>query len=461
MPTSYTLPGVHVTDRTVQVPLDWSNPDDGRTISLFLRELVAPARRREDLPLLVFLQGGPGGKGPRPTGPEGWIGSALERFRVVLLDQRGTGRSTAVRAAALRALGDAGAQAEYLTHFRADSIVRDAEYLRDAIYDGRRWTTLGQSYGGFITMTYLSLAPEGVNASLVTGGLPSLTASAREVYERTQPRVAGKNARFRERYPHAAELLGRAADRLAADDVVLPDGAALSVRRLQSLGMDFGMGAGFERVHWILDEAFDDSADDGGRGGDSGKPPGIRASTAPAGGPGADLTDTFLASVAAATDFVGRPLYAVLHESIYAQSHTGPTAWAAQSVRDGDPAFGAGARPLLLTGEMIYPWMFSEIAALRPFAAVADALAAREGWGDLYDLDLLASNDVPVEAVVYHDDMFVDAGYSLETVAHVGNADAWVTNAFEHDGLRVGNTFATLLDRLDARGGPLRGQAPG
>ena len=453
---SYTLPGVHVTDRTVDVPLDWSRPDDGRSLTVFARELVAPARRAENLPLLVFLQGGPGGKGPRPTGPDGWIGSALERFRVVLLDQRGTGRSTAVRADRLHAVGDATAQAEYLTHFRADSIVRDAEHLRRTVYGGRRWTTLGQSYGGFLTMTYLSLAPEGVDASLVTGGLPGLTASAREVYARTQPRVVGKNARFRGRYPHATALLSRVADRLDAAPALLPDGSELSVRRLQTLGMDFGMGPGLERVLWLLDEAFDTPPDDGGPGG---------AVTTGAPSPGNEpadplddrLTDTFLTSVAAATDFAGRPLYAVLHESIYAQSHTGPTSWAAQSVRDTDPAFAEGARPLLLTGEMIYPWMFSEIAALRPFAAAAEALAAKDDWPDLYDLDRLAANDVPVEAVVYHDDMFVDAGYSLDTAAHVGNAEAWVTNEFEHDGLRMGDTLSTLLDRLDARGGPLTG----
>ena len=46
-----------------------------------------------------------------------------------------------------------------------------------------------------------------------------------------------------------------------------------------------------------------------------------------------ELTDTFLADVAAATSFRTNPLYAVLHESIYAQSGTGPTAWAAEAVR--------------------------------------------------------------------------------------------------------------------------------
>lgn len=427
--TAYTLPGIHVTDRELEVPLVWDDDTDPRRLTLFVRELVDPVRRHDDLPLLVFLQGGPGGKGPRPTGPDGWVGTALATHRVVLLDQRGTGRSSAVRGAALAARGPGAAQAEYLSHFRADAIVADAEHVRRTVYGGRRWTSLGQSYGGFLTMTYLSRAPEALAACYVTGGLPGLTADAREVYRRTQPRVVAKNAAYRERYPDDVARLARVADLLAADDVRLPDGDRLTVRRLQSLGTDLGMKPGPERIHWLVDEAFDADAPD-------------------------TLTDTFLAEVAAATSFRTNPLYAVLHESIYAQSGTGPTAWAAEAVRAEEPALDPAARPLLLTGEMIYPWMLEEIAALRPFRAAADALAAREEWPDLYDLDVLARNEVPVEAAVYFDDMFVDAGLSLETAARVGNVRTWVTNEFEHDGLRTGDVLARLVERLGARGGP-------
>ncbi|PZR52687.1 proline iminopeptidase [Xylanimonas oleitrophica] len=425
----YTIPGVHLTDRTLQVPLDWSRPDDGRSLTLFAREAVAAHRQHEDLPLLVFLQGGPGGKALRPTGADGWLGTALERFRVVLLDQRGTGRSTPVSARALTDVGDAQAQAEHLTRYRADSIVRDAEHVRKTVYGGRRWSSLGQSFGGFITLTYLSLAPEGLEASYVTGGLAGLTASARDVYERTQPRVVAKNAVFRERYPHDAEVVRRLVERVAAGDVVLPGGDVLTVPRVQALGMGFGMKPGFERLHWILDEAFS---------------------------PDGELTETFLAEVEAETSFRTNPLYAVVHESIYAQSGTGPTAWAAQRVLDADPAFSPGADPLLFTGEMIYPHMFDQ-AELRPYRPAAEALAAWEDWDDLYDLDRLAANEVPVEAAVYFDDMYVDAGLSLETAAHVGNVQAWVTNEHEHDGLRQGDVLARLLRRMDERGGPRRG----
>jgi len=53
-----------------------------------------------------------------------------------------------------------------------------------------------------------------------------------------------------------------------------------------------------------------------------------------------------------------------------------------------------------------------------------------------------------VVAAVYADDLYVDAGLSLETAGAVGNVRTWLTNEHEHDGLRRGNVLHRLLDML-------------
>ncbi len=108
-----------------------------------------------------------------------------------------------------------------------------------------------------------------------------------------------------------------------------------------------------------------------------------------------------------------------------------------------------------MTGEMMYPWMFEEIRLLKPFAAAVNEMARRDDWAPLYDRRKLAENRVPVSAVVYHDDMYVDAQLSLETANAVGNLRAWVTNEFEHDGISAPAVFPRLVSIVDEMGGPL------
>lgn len=107
----YYVPGLHIEDRSAKVPLDWAGHEpgrgfDGESISLFYRVVTAPEHVHDDLPLLVFLQGGPGGAGPRLLNPssDGWIAEAVKHFRVVLPDQRGTGRSSRVDSHAMARL---------------------------------------------------------------------------------------------------------------------------------------------------------------------------------------------------------------------------------------------------------------------------------------------------------------------------------------------------------------------
>ncbi len=407
-----------LTDHVVHAPLDHARPEDGRTIEVFAREVVAADRAGEDLPWLLFLQGGPGGKSPRPGSGAGdaWVWHAARTHRVLLLDQRGTGRSTPVTAQTVAGRGDADLAA-YLRLFRADSIVADAEVLRAQVAGGARWETLGQSYGGFVTMTYLSQAPEGLRSCYVTGGLPGLTATADDVYARTFPRIARKNAEFHARHPGDAERVRAIADHLDEHDVRLPDGDRLSARRFRTLGNVFGMSDGFDRVHWLLEEAWH-----GGR-----------------------LADGFRHAVMGLTGWVDTPL-SVLQEYTYGQPGLPPTGWAAQRAIEGRPEFAADADPLLLTGETMFPWMFEELASLRPFRGAAELLAAYDDWSPLYDLDRLATNEVPVAAIVYFDDMYVDADLSLDTAARVGTVRTWVTNEWEHDGLRA--DAGRILPRL-------------
>src|SRR5687768_14045760 len=122
MSAIHRVPGLVLTDHEFQVPLDYGDPQ-GEQIVVFAREVVATGKEQADLPWLVFFQGGPGGKSPRPDGPGGWIKRATEEYRVLLLDQRGTGRSTPANRQTLLRRGGPEAQAAYLRHFRADAIV--------------------------------------------------------------------------------------------------------------------------------------------------------------------------------------------------------------------------------------------------------------------------------------------------------------------------------------------------
>ncbi len=403
------LPGLVVTEHTFTVPLDHADPG-GRQIEVFARELADPEGREK--PFIVYLQGGPGFESPRPTrlpnGP-GWVETALKDFRVLLLDQRGTGRSTPV--GALPGLSPAE-QAHYLAHFRADAIVRDAEWIRREL-DVERWSVLGQSFGGLCAVSYLSLAPEGLREALITGGLPPLGNRIDEVYTRTYARTLERNRRYFARYPGDRERVAELRRRLAAEDVRLPGGDRLSWRRLRQAGAALGMSDGAENVHHLIE--------------------------LPLGSP------AFAHDAEQATGFARNPIYAILHEACWADG--GSTRWSAERLLP--PQFDE--QPLF-TGEHVFPWMFEEDSALAPLRDAAQLLAERQ-WPRLYDPDVLAAGEVPVAAAVYAEDMFVEREFSEQTATQIAGARIWLTNEYEHNGLRAdaGRIFSRLLDLARGR----------
>ena len=387
-------PGLVLTEHEFAIPLDHAHPD-GEKITVFAREVADPDGL--DRPFLVFFQGGPGAEAPRPTrhpSSSGWMDRALRDYRVLMLDQRGTGRSTPV--------GDLPGQtpeqqASYLRHFRADSIVRDAEWIRSAL-GVERWSVLGQSFGGFCAVTYLSHAPEALTAAFITGGVPPIGLHPDEIYRATYAVILERNRRFYARYPGDRARVRDIHERLQADDVRLPDGDRLTSRRFRQVGNWLGMSDGAERLHYLLELPIDS--------------PGFRY------------------DVQHAMPFSRNPIYAILHEACYADGHT--TDWSCARVQPVDFADDV----TLFTGEHVFPWMFDDYAALKPLQAAAELLA-KEPWPALYDAERLRTNEVPVAAAIYADDAYVLSELSLQTAGLVRGMRPWLTNEYEHNGLRA------------------------
>lgn len=414
--------GMRTVEHYFTVPLDHSEPS-GEAITVFAREYVSAAHSEEAaarLPWLLFLQGGPGGRGNRWGSLGGWSKAAAQDFRILMLDQRGTGLSTPIDRNTLPLRGSAAAQAAYLEHFRADSIVADAELIRRTL-QSPAWTIYGQSYGGFCALTYLSFAPEGLREALITGGLAPLTASADDVYRATFQRVAARNDEYFGWYPEDRDAVERIARHLRCTQEFLPGGGRLTVERFQMAGAFLGGNTRVDSLHYLLEDAFVDTA----------------------GGP--RLSDAFLEQLQSVVSRRSNPLYALMHESIYGQEQA--TDWSAWRVLGENPWFRPDAEPLLLTGEMVYPWYFEQDPALQPLGEVADLLAAKQDWKPLYDAQVLAANTVPVAAAVYSDDIYVDRNLSLRTAAAVRGLQVWETADFHHDGIADDGEriFARLL----------------
>jgi pimeloyl-ACP methyl ester carboxylesterase len=413
-------------DHVVEVPLDHADPT-GVRIEVFAREVRAPDLADDEQPYLLFLQGGPGGRSPRPGGDgPGWLDWAVRRYRVLLLDQRGTGRSTPQDRHTLAGMTPAQ-QADRLALFRADAIVADAEVLRRHLLGDAPWTVLGQSFGGFCTWTYLSFAPQGLTAGYVTGGVPPVGVHPDDVYRVTRRAVERRTAELDADHPQARAVLGDVARHLLAGaEEHLPTGERLTVTRLQEVGQVLGTGPGPDLLAQLAEDAW---------------------ST-----PGR-LSDTFLAAVGAQVSYATNPLYALVHEACYGEPGV-VTAWSSQRVREelavaaGPVREADGVERLPLTGENVHRSSVAADPALAPLAEAADLLAARTWDRPLYDPARLARNTVPVAACVYARDMYVDPALSRATASVTGAVTLVEDPARHHDGLR--RSGPEVLSALEA-----------
>ncbi|KAI8075856.1 Alpha/Beta hydrolase protein [Gilbertella persicaria] len=396
---NFSIPGAQVFDRYFECPLDYDN-DKSPKLKIFVRHLVPieKASLMKKMPFFLYLQGGPGFECALPSsGTSGWIKVAFEKgFQVLLLDQRGTGFSSQISSESLDKLFKSDEEkAEYLTHFRADNIVRDCEHIRKLLTAERsaeeesRITLLGQSFGGFCITTYLSLFPESIRHAYITGGVPPLVNNPDQVYRALYPRIAKKNKLYYQKFPRDMARVRQIVEHLTQNKVGLPNGGYLSVRRFLQLGLSFGGSGGYDAVHGIVQSAAEDLDRLG------------------------QLSYRTLNAVQTTQSWDTNVIYAVLHEAIYCQANQS-SRWSAERLLKEEPFASqfehrldclSKDQVMYFTGETIYPFMFDDYAELRPLKQVAHLLAEKR-WGALYDTNALNQLKGPqVAGVSYFDDM--------------------------------------------------------
>ena len=466
--TPHEFSGYTTVEYRFQAPLDYSAQyfaafqlsDTQRAllpseITVFAREYIRTGG--EELPRLVYFQGGPGSAGTRPAPLGGWMQEMLQHYRIVMLDERGTGQSHPMDSLRVSAIPDTQAQAAYLSCFRADYIVADAELLRRLLQADEKWAALGQSFGGFCITSYLSLAPSGLSEAFITAGLPSTFRHADEVYKRTWASLEKRNAAFFREFPEDETTCWEIAAHLAETAEYLPTGERLTPRRFRMIGANLGWSYGFEKMHYLLEDPFIQLG------------PALNAD-------GSEhvrerrLSTRFLNAVGAELSFAETPLYWALHESIYAQEQavrplqesenisasSAATAWSAQRIRESFPQFrvpeiAAGSRGeaelrdwadangfgFRFSCEHVFQWQGEEDPALRGLASAAELIANFAHFPSLHNPAMLAHNTVPVVAWIYRRDMFVPYELSMETAAQIRGLQPLISETYDHDALRT------------------------
>ena len=179
---------------TLEVPLDPNDPE-GETIELFVALVRAPAEQPSPDPLVV-IAGGPGEAATRfYVTVEGAFSRIVRNRDIVLVDQRGTGRSAPLQCdtgedelfltAGVDVAIDAGIEClEDLDHdpryFTTSVAVRDLEWVRRAL-DYAEWNLYGISYGTRVAQHYLRKFPDRTRRVILDGVVPPDVALGPEV----------------------------------------------------------------------------------------------------------------------------------------------------------------------------------------------------------------------------------------------------------------------------------------
>jgi pimeloyl-ACP methyl ester carboxylesterase len=185
--SDYAVEGVAETllAATLVVPEDRTQPD-GRTISLHIVVVPALTAGLKDAPLFDIA----GGPGISATSAAAWYAADSTGYRatrdVVLIDQRGTGKSSPLRCpeiesvspldnmydpAAVKRCRDELEKNADLTQYGTLAAVRDLEAVRLAL-GFEKIDLMGLSYGTIVIQTYMREYPQNVRSAVMLGTVP-------------------------------------------------------------------------------------------------------------------------------------------------------------------------------------------------------------------------------------------------------------------------------------------------
>lgn len=444
-----------------EVPLDYENKNSNSTITVVgnlcqkydanlhsdLQKLHLPKNPK----LISYIQGGPGFPCAVPLSNSGFTKVLIEKgYQVFFMDQRGTGLSTPIEVNTFKSMvfeqehedeyTYVQRQIDYILKFRADSIVSDLEYFRKQLLGDKKWSLLGQSYGGFCCFTYLSKYPEALKEVLITGGVPPINLGPDDVYKATYERTAERNIHYYKKYPQDIRKVKNILNYLDSNDVILPNGGKLSVERFQQLGLNFGGTGGTDSIHQIVFKLDYDLSQFG------------------------FPTYQSLTSIQNEMSFDTNAIYALFQEAIYMDGsylNDFASRWSADRLRySADKNFLYSKDfegPIYFTGEMVYRSMFDDYVELRPFKELANALHERKQWSKLYDVEKLRRicwEDVPIVAATYFLDQYVDFDLVRKVKKEIftnSNLKLHITSEFFHNGLRANpeSVLGSLFNLLE------------
>lgn len=454
-------------------------------------------------PYYVYLCGGPGTNNNHRKVTR-FIDRALNNgFQVLFMDYRGTGESCNITKKLLKTKESVEHQAAYARLFLQGNIVRDLEAIRLCLselaptWNGEvKWILHGQSYGGWMALTYLSFLHKSLHRVHLTGAFPPIGRSPDDVYEDTYTTMVQKNIDYYKAFPADIDRVRRLAahilEREKQQAIQLPAGGLLTFQQFLCLGRGFVSKRGMRITHDLIEKLAMVLLGEE-------NPKYHHLST----------REVLHEVERAGMGFNHRPMYALIHEAIYCDKPGRIANWAAlrvgkkyrldtykraamanlgyeQSARGIDEDIkDLEARPfhwldgdylkrsvdqtkkLCFSGEMVYPFHYTNYSGLRNIVLassgritnelklVADNIMSHSAWDELYDREQLMRTTVPVCAITYKKDFCVSYRYSLETARMINMAAMrhHVAEDWPHTALKEEDWADLVLNKLAEMGG--------